>query len=62
MNDESIDYKNHHSVDSLAFSHCNYAYRNLGRPSSIQIKQGPNSFEVIVDHRQCFFSDKVCST
>ena len=60
MNDGSIDYKNHHSVDSLAFGHCNLAYRNLGRPSSIQIKQVANSFEVIVDHRQCFFSDKVC--
>lgn len=59
MNDGSIDYKNHHSVDSLAFGHCDLAYRNLGRPSSIQIKQEANSFEVVVDHRQCFFTDKV---
>lgn len=61
MNDGSTDYKNHHSVDSLAFGHCDYAYRNLGRPSIIQIKQESNSFEVIVDHRQCFFTEKVFS-
>ncbi|MCJ1465505.1 hypothetical protein MMC07_004123 [Pseudocyphellaria aurata] len=59
MNDGSTDYGNHHSVDSLAFGHCDYAYRNLGRPSIIQIKQEAHSFEVIVDHRQCFFSDKI---
>ena len=61
MNDGSTDYKSHHSVDSLAFGHCDYAYRNLGRPSVIQIKQETNSFEVIVDQRQCFFTEKVCS-
>lgn len=61
MNDGSTDYYSHHSVDSLAFGHCDYAYRNLGRPSVVQIKQEANSFEVIVDHRQCFFTDKVCS-
>ncbi|MCJ1260357.1 hypothetical protein MMC22_000217 [Lobaria immixta] len=59
MNDGGTDYKNHHSVDSLAFGHCDYAYRNLGRPSIIQIKQEANSFEVIVDHRQCFFTEKI---
>ena len=59
MNDGTIDYKNHHSVDSLAFGHCDFAYRNLGRPSNIQIKQGPGRFEVIVENRQCFSTDKV---
>ncbi len=59
MNDGTIDYKNYHSVDSLAFGHCDYSYRNLGRPSKIRIKQEPKIFEVIVDDRVCFSTDKV---
>jgi mannose-binding lectin 1 len=59
MNDGTIDFKNHHSVDSLAFGHCDFAYRNLGRPSTIQIKQGPGKFEVIIENRPCFSTDKV---
>lgn len=49
-------------MDSLTFGHCDFSYRNLGRPSSIQIKHESNSFEVIVNHRQCFWSDKVSGT
>ena len=59
MNDGSTDYRSHHAVDSLAFGHCSFAYRNLGRPSRIEIKQAANSFEVVVDSRRCFASDKV---
>jgi len=59
MNDGSTDYRNHHAVDSLAFGHCDYAYRNLGRPSTISIKQEANKFAVDVDGKQCFSSDKV---
>jgi mannose-binding lectin 1 len=59
MNDGTIDFKNHHSVDSLAFGHCDFAYRNLGRPSTIQIKQGPGKFEVIIENRPCFSTDKI---
>ncbi len=59
MNDGSTDYRNHHAVDSLAFGHCDYAYRNLGRPSAISIKHEANNFAVDVDGRQCFSSDKV---
>ena len=59
MNDGNTDFKSHHAVDSLAFGHCDYAYRNRGRPSSVEIKQSSGSFEVVVDHRQCFWSDKV---
>ena len=58
MNDGSTDYKSHH-VDSLAFGHCDFSYRNLGRPAKIQIKQLADSFEVVVDGRRCFGSDKV---
>ncbi|MCJ1482859.1 hypothetical protein MMC06_003025 [Schaereria dolodes] len=59
LNDGNTDFKNHHAVDSLAFGHCDYPYRNLGRPSHIQIKQEGNSFEVKVDDRPCFQSDKI---
>lgn len=59
MNDGSTDYRNHHAVDSLAFGHCDYAYRNLGRPSTISIKQESGTFSVEVDGRKCFSSDKV---
>ena len=60
MNDGTIDYKNYHSVDSLAFGHCDYSYRNLGRPSKIHVKQDLNVFEVVVDDKLCFSTDKVC--
>lgn len=59
MNDGTIDYKNYHSVDSLAFGHCDYSYRNLGRPSKVQIKQEHSVFEVVVDDKICFSTDKV---
>lgn len=59
MNDGTIDYKNYHSVDSLAFGHCDYSYRNLGRPTKLQIKQEGNIFEIIVDNKLCFSTDKI---
>ena len=61
MNDGTLDYKSYHSVDSLAFGHCDYSYRNLGRPSKLQIKQSDNLFEVVVDDRLCFSTNKVHS-
>ena len=59
LNDGSTDYRHHHAVDSLAFGHCDYSYRNLGRPSTIQIKQEANNFQVTVDGKQCLTSNKV---
>ena len=59
MNDGSTDYKSHHAVDSLAFGHCDFSYRNLGRPTRIQIKQLAGSFEVGVNGKECFSSDNV---
>ena len=59
MNDGSLDYKNYHSVDSLAFGHCDYSYRNLGRPSKLQIRQEGSTFEVIIDGKLCMSTDKV---
>ncbi|TAQ83422.1 hypothetical protein B7494_g8257 [Chlorociboria aeruginascens] len=59
LSDGSIDYKSHHSVDSLAFGHCEYSYRNLGRPSRLSIRQTKDSFRVDIDGKQCFESSKI---
>ena len=59
LNDGSVDYKNHHHLEELAFGHCDYSYRNLGRPSRIHLLQDSNGFEVIVDDNRCFRSDQV---
>jgi mannose-binding lectin 1 len=54
-----VEYKSHHSVDSLAFGHCEYSYRNLGRPSRIAVRQSADSFRVDVDNKLCFDSKKI---
>ncbi|KAL9639651.1 MAG: hypothetical protein Q9164_000807 [Protoblastenia rupestris] len=59
MNDGNTNFKTHYSVDSLAFGHCDYAYRNLGRISKLKIRQEHDVFEVIIDDRLCFSSDKI---
>ncbi|RYP43772.1 hypothetical protein DL768_009697 [Monosporascus sp. mg162] len=59
LNDGATDFKTHHSVDSLAFGHCNYPYRNLGRPSQIKMRQTDTVFRIEVDGRLCFESDKI---
>jgi mannose-binding lectin 1 len=59
LNDGSTDYSTHHSVDSLAFGHCDYSYRNLGRPSQIKLRQSQHNFRVEVDSRLCFETDKI---
>ncbi|CRG83685.1 L-type lectin-like domain-containing protein C4F6,05c [Talaromyces islandicus] len=59
LNDGSIAYNSHANVDSLAFGHCAYPYRNLGRPSVVEIKQSGAIFEVIVDQKLCFQTPKV---
>ncbi|KAI9930453.1 hypothetical protein ASPWEDRAFT_39338 [Aspergillus wentii DTO 134E9] len=59
LNDGTKDYQSHGDVDSLAFGHCDYSYRNLGRPSVVRIKQTNSIFEVTVDDKLCFSSPKV---
>lgn len=59
LNDGSTDYKSHPHVEGLAFGHCDYPYRNLGRPSRLQLIQSRRGFEVIVDDVRCFVSDKI---
>lgn len=59
LNDGTTAYNRHRSVDSLAFGHCDYPYRNLGRPSVVRIKHTISIFEVTVDDKLCFSTDKV---
>ncbi|KAJ1337444.1 lectin, mannose-binding 1 [Microdochium nivale] len=59
LNDGTIDFKNQANIDSLAFGHCNYAYRNLGRPSQIKLRQTQDNFRVEIDGRLCFESNKI---
>lgn len=61
LNDGSIEYRSHANVDSLAFGHCDYVFRNLGRPSKITVKSTASAggLEVLVDNSLCFRSDKV---
>lgn len=61
LNDGSVDYKSHSSVDSLAFGHCDYPYRNLGRFSNLKVQSTNGGFKVTVDDKVCFASDKVQS-
>ena len=59
LNDGTTDFKNQPHLESLAFGHCDYSYRNLGRPSKLQLKQDSSGFEVNVDGNPCFRSDIV---
>ncbi|KAL7789800.1 concanavalin A-like lectin/glucanase domain-containing protein [Trichoderma ceciliae] len=59
LNDGSIDYSQHHNVDKLAFGHCQYRYRNLGRPSQVKMRQTADSFRVQIDGKTCFETDRV---
>lgn len=59
LNDGSVDYSRSQNVDSLAFGHCLFNYRNLGRPSQIKVAHTGKSFKVEIDGRNCFSSDKI---
>lgn len=59
LNDGSTEYKSHPNVDSLAFGNCDYVYRNLGRPSHINVKSSRSGLEVRVDGKICFATDKI---
>jgi lectin, mannose-binding 1 len=54
LNDGSTDYKSKDNIDGLAFGHCDYAYRNLGRPSSLRLKSTSSGLEVTIDGNPCF--------
>lgn len=59
LNDGTVSFKDHHSVDSLAFGQCDYAYRNRGGLSHLKITQTGEIFAVEVDGRMCFQTNKV---
>lgn len=59
LNDGSTSFKDHHNVDGMAFGHCDFAYRNLGRPSRIRLTNDEHGFKVEIDDRECFSSDKI---
>lgn len=59
LNDGTVEYKANQNVDSLAFGHCDYVYRNLGRPSQISVHSTPSGLQVDVDGQRCFATDKV---
>ncbi|KAL9106248.1 MAG: hypothetical protein Q9227_008716 [Pyrenula ochraceoflavens] len=59
LNDGSIDFKSHPHIEGLAFGHCDYAYRNLGRPTRLTIKLSNAGLEVLVDDNRCFGSDQI---
>ncbi|VUC20387.1 unnamed protein product [Clonostachys rosea] len=59
LSDGTVDYSAKSSIDGLAFGHCPYSYRNLGRPSQIKLRQTYETFKVEIDGRVCFETDKV---
>lgn len=59
LNDGTTDYKHHHNVDNLAFGHCTFSYRNLGRPTQIKLRHSETKFSVEVAGRVCFDSDQI---
>ncbi|KAI9709850.1 MAG: hypothetical protein M1828_002345 [Chrysothrix sp. TS-e1954] len=60
LNDGTMNFKNHHSVDGLAFGNCEYSYRNRGEYTRMQIKVDEGvGLEVEVDGRKCFGSEHI---
>lgn len=60
LNDGAIDYRSHQAVDSLAFGHCMFPYRNRGSPSQLKIKHSDkNGLRVDIDGRLCFETEKI---
>ena len=58
LNDGTTDFRKQGSLEALAFGHCDYSYRNLGRPSKLTIASN-NGLRVSIDDRECFSSDKI---
>jgi mannose-binding lectin 1 len=60
LNDGSVEYNGHPNVDSIAFGHCDYVYRNLGRPSRLTVRHTRSGgIYVSIDDRTCFATEKV---
>ena len=59
LNDGATSFRNHPHLDTAAFGHCDYSYRNRGLPSKLQIKHGSSGLEVTIDDKPCFKTDKI---
>ena len=59
LNDNTRNFRTHSSLESLAFGHCEYAYRNLGRFSKLRLSHGSSGLSVSIDDRACFSSKQV---
>ncbi|PHH76350.1 hypothetical protein CDD80_1591 [Ophiocordyceps camponoti-rufipedis] len=57
LNDGSVDYSQQHDIDRLAFGHCQFSYRNLGRPTTLSLFQTQHALRVEVDGHLCFETD-----
>jgi len=58
LNDGTKNFHLTSDLESLAFGHCDYSYRNLGRPSKIRLTHH-NGLTVSVDDRECFRTDHI---
>jgi mannose-binding lectin 1 len=58
LNDGGVDFRSTMNLESLAFGHCDYNYRNLGRPSKLRVSH-QGGLTVTVDDKTCFSSDKI---
>jgi mannose-binding lectin 1 len=58
LNDGSQNFKSHASVEALAFGHCDYSYRNLGRTSKLRVTS-QNGLTVSIDDRVCFSTNRI---
>lgn len=58
LNDGTQNFRAHNNLEALAFGHCDYSYRNLGRPSKLTVTSH-DGLKVSIDDRECFFSDKI---
>lgn len=58
LNDGNVDFRTHNNVDSLAFGHCDYAYRNIGQPSRLRLKSTTSGIDVTIDDKPCFTTSK----
>jgi mannose-binding lectin 1 len=58
LNDGTQNFKSHASVEALAFGHCDYSYRNLGRTSKLRVTS-QNGLTVSIDGRVCFSTNRI---
>lgn len=58
LNDGTQNFKSHASVEALAFGHCDYSYRNLGRTSKLRVTS-QNGLTVSIDDRVCFSTNRI---